>query len=147
MVSRRVCHVVNVIVSGLKYLQQHGSLLTNFSQSLTRNHLSRTKSTRGGPTRQVMDANNHSTISFAQQLLSHWLHILCSILRSTVSINYMLTHSQGLSLLLKQIGLNVECFAWWQSCVLRKNVTNRVKYSWQVSISVTSLDATPYFRR
>ena len=96
-------------VSGLTYLQHHGSLLTNFSLSSSTKSSQSHKTAPGGPVRHVMDVNNHSTVSFAQQLLSHWMIILCSMLRYPVSINYILSHSQGLSLLLNQIGLFVEC--------------------------------------
>ena len=98
-----------IYFTGLGYLEHHGSLLTSFSHTVGTKSTQSIKAAPPSPTRQVLDINNHSNVSFAQHLLSHWLHIICSILRSPVSTGYILTHTRGLSLLLSQIGLAVEC--------------------------------------
>jgi SPRY domain/UBA/TS-N domain len=94
--------------SCLRYLREHGTMLNNIVHGNHQKQPLSPKGTASGSSRQGME--NLSTVStvFAHQFLSHWLHILCAVLRSRNSLSTATQDRSWLTVLLKGVGLTVE---------------------------------------
>jgi hypothetical protein len=100
--------VVKTVVSGLSHLQLQGTLLSNLSHGYNAKSAQSQKNSSMANWRQATDSHNNLISGFAYQFLSHWLHILCSVLRSPTAVKYILTDRVGLSVLINRIGLSLK---------------------------------------
>lgn len=93
--------------AGLQYLRDHGTTINTFGR-VNAVKVTPSKSSSGGSPKKRPDNSNRVAGGFAHQFLSHWLHIVSSILRSRKALAITSQDSKLLQLLMKGIGLSVE---------------------------------------
>jgi len=93
--------------AGLQYLLENGISQGTGYPSAQQKPSSRLKSTSGPPSKTGCDSLAKIQNSFAFQLLSQWLHVLCGMLGAPTSLAVINKDKKWITLLLGAVGLSV----------------------------------------
>lgn len=96
--------------TGIQYLLEHGTILHAASPHTPNRQSSSGKGSPTSTSRSPSDSLSKTKTVFTHQFVSHWLHIVCSVLRSSVALPIISKDSQWLLILLRAVGLE-----WTQS--------------------------------